>query len=83
MSEARPEGRPGRGGAAEQERQALFLVDEADAVVDGGEPAAAVELGPGLGRVVVADDEGVPVGDGGLSPFAEAVVAAVCEGECV
>ena len=55
----------------------LLLVVETDAVIDGGERAASVEVGRGVCRAVETGQQRASVGDRGDPPLAESVVAAV------
>src|SRR5206468_7642898 len=77
VGEAGPERVPGSGWPAEEERQALLVVLEADSVVDLAEAAARGEERRRVARAVEADDERVGVRPVGPPPLAEAVVAAV------
>ena len=83
VGEMRPKGRPGRGWPAQKEGQALLVVVESDAVVDGRHPATPCEVGGRVGGTVVADYQSMGVVGGRGAPLAEAVVAAVGAGQPV
>src|SRR5437764_14200681 len=68
-----PQRRPRPGDVAEHDREALLLVVETDAVIDGGERAASVEVRRGVCRAVETGQQRASVADRRDPPFAEPV----------
>ncbi len=61
VPQVRPERRPATRRAAEHHWEALLVVVETDAVVDGGERSRVIDVGLGFGPAFVADEQDVGV----------------------